>query len=286
MATYNTNATWSDGISDDFFAFMGTGQIAISSDFGNVEGAIRKYDMEDAVTISMPASTLTTKILSDVCTFNRADISNNGVVVSMGSRFSKSCSNFVNDTFIYFGMTAPTAAWTSTTLGVMFSTEPTAKLLSYVQDSDNKLNAAGLQKILGYSTGTGTLTINNIAKNFDNAKVTNVFGNGDGGLTNPNRATSFLAGDLIYFPSGIQLTFTVQLVDSSGNYTNSYDTPDYVNSTQTISATNPLSAAAYTQPTATNTTTTIGTFTATTTIGTTGVLTKTYLAPLLIKVVA
>jgi hypothetical protein len=286
MPTYTTNPlNWSATTTEEFFAFKGDGGLTITQSFGDVSGAIRKYDFEDAVLMSLPASVINLCIQStseidathNSATLTYADISGSGTVVSMGTRFKNIYKDFVGEVQDYFGISssASTTTWDVATLSLLFN-GTTSSAIQTRTDATKAITSSGFESLIRNS-GTGnncTLTVNNLAKNFENAHATDIFGN----KTVSKRKTQFVANDLIYFVDGVSVVFDVNLFDSVGE-TITYGTVDYLNSTGGLGTANGVNSALL----STASTTTIGTFSTEKTI-TASSLTKTYRAPLVIKI--
>jgi hypothetical protein len=297
-ASYNTNVdTWSASATTDFFAFKGEGGMTISQSFGDVSGAIRKYDLEDAIVFQLTKDTINNRInnttkqasfTDNTVSLSYADISGTGMeVVGMGSRFKKIYKDFVGEVQDYFGIVP--SAWDIPNISLLFNV-PTSTLIYNRTNEAGKLGELktdGFKALIQNSTTTTcNLRVDDLLKNFENAYKTNVFGNKNS--TIPNRRTQFCVDDLIYFKDGITVRFDVNLFDNSSNVAIANNTVDYINSVVNTtygglgSDTSNVNGAGMAS---TTTTTTIGDFTTTSNITTT-TLTKTYKAPLVIRIVA
>ena len=290
MPTYNTNpSTWSATTTDEFFAFKGDGGVSITQTFGDVSGAIRKYDMEDAVMINMKADTINTRIQSskfadfthDTVVLQYVDISNTDTVVfSMGSRFKKIYSDFVGEVQDYFGITdIATTTWDVSNIGLLFDL-PTATSIFNRTNTSREITTDGFKMLITNNTSQSCdLNVQTLLKNFENAYKSNVFGNASS-TTYPNRQKQFCPGDLIYFVNGITVKFSVNLIDISSNTLLANGDVDYLNSTTGLGAANGVNTSGIV-----TTTSTIGTFSTNQTITSTA-LSKTYKAPMVITIVA
>jgi hypothetical protein len=292
MPTYNTNTnpnTWATNETQDFFAFKGEGGLSITQTFGDVSGAIRKYDMEDAVMINMKADTINSRIQlpskeadfsHDTVSLLYTDISNaDTVVYSMGSRFKKIYSDFVGEVQDYFGITDITSTtWDVSNVGLLFDL-PTATSIIARTNSSREITTDGFKLLINNSntSNTCTLKLNGLLKNFENAYKTDVFAN----KSSSKRLKQFCPGDLIYFVDGITVNFSVNLIDNSSNTELANGNTDYYNSTTGLGAATSVNTTGIT----TTSTTTIGTFSTTSSI-TISELSKTYKAPMVIKIIA
>lgn len=295
--TYNTNPmSWTTTESGDFFAFKGEGGLNINQTFGDVSGAIRKYDMEDAVMINMKADTINTRIQSskladfthDTVVLQYIDISNTDTVVySMGNRFKRIYSDFVGEVQDYFGITdIATTTWDVANIGLLFDLSTATSIFSRTNTS-REITTDGFKMLITNNTSQSCdLNVKTLLKNFENAYKSNVFGNASL-TTNPNRQKQFCPGDLIYFVDGITVNFSVNLIDNSSNTLlanggiGSAGGVDYYNSTTGLGTANGINPDGI----ITTSTTTIGTFSTNQTI-TSNALSKTYKAPMVIKIVA
>jgi hypothetical protein len=289
MPRYNTNpSTWTVSETDDFFAFKGEGGLNITQTFGDVSGAIRKYDMEDAVVIHMKADTINTRIhpinkiadfAIDTVELSYIDISNtNTTVYSMGSRFKKIYSDFVGEVQDYFGITDITSTtWDVSNIGLLFDL-PTANKIKERTNLNREITTDGFKMLItNNTTHSCDLNVKGLLKNFENAYKSNVFNN----ALSTNRQKCFCPNDLIYFVDGITVNFSVNLIDNSSNALLANGVIDYINSTTGLGAANSINDTGI----STTSTTTIGTF-STTSIITLNALSKTYKAPMVIKIVA
>lgn len=292
--TYNTNPTsWLATESDDFFAFKGEGGLTITQTFGDVSGAIRKYDMEDAVMINMKADTINTRIqlskladfAHDTVVLQYIDISNTDTVVySMGNRFKKIYSDFVGEVQDYFGITdIATTTWDVANIGLLFDL-PTATSIFTRTNTSREITTDGFKLLITNNISQSCdLNVKTLLKNFENAYKSNVFGN----KSSTNRQKQFCPDDLIYFVDGITVNFSVNLIDNSSNTllanggVGSAGGVDYYNSTTGLGTATGVNTTGIT----TTGTTTIGTFSTNYQITSTA-LSKTYRAPMVIKIVA
>jgi hypothetical protein len=291
MPTYNINpSSWTTNETGDFFAFKGEGGLNITQTFGDVSGAIRKYDMEDAVMINMKADTINTRIQSskiadfvnDTVSLLYVDISNTDTVVySMGNRFKKIYSDFVGEVQDYFGITdIGTTTWDVANIGLLFDS-PTATSIFSRTNASREITTDGFKLLITNNTSQSCdLNVKTLLKNFENAYKSNVFGNASL-ITYPNRQKQFCPGDLIYFVDGITVNFSVNLIDNSSNTLLANGGVDYYNSTTGLGTATDVNTGGIT----TTSTTTIGTF-STTSLITSTALSKTYKAPMVIKIVA
>ena len=304
-ASYNTNIdTWSASATTDFFAFKGEGGMTISQSFGDVSGAIRKYDLEDAIVFQLKKDVINSNIDStknarfdkNTVSLSYADISGNGMdVVGMGSRFKKIYKDFVGEVQTYFGIVPLT--WDISNISLLFDL-PTSTLIFNRTNETGKLGELktdGFKALIQNSTTTTcNLRVDDLLKNFENAYKTNVFANASL-TTNPDRRTQFCVDDLIYFKDGITVRFNVNLFDNSGSnvYNNGVNVPiannsvDYINSVinTTYSGLGGDRSNVNSDGITTTSTTTIGEFSTTSTVTAT-TLSKTYKAPLVIRIVA
>ena len=280
MALYPTS-TWTSYTTDEFFAFEGSGSLSVDTvSFGDISGAIRKYDFEDAVVITLPLTTM--NLAGNNATTDEFNLVTPGTItaVDVGNKIKLVYTNFIAETRNYFGFSDST--YTSASLGLLFAPAVCTKIIantSSAAGTEGYLLPAGLTTIFADAATDGKLTstikMKNKKKNFDNANQTGVFGT-------RTATDAFAAGDLIYIDRGFSLTFEVNLFDSSSNtvgLANTTPNVDYI-SNQTAISTTPVVTT-----TVSSATTVAGNF-STTSVITTNNLKKTYIAPLIIKVVA
>jgi hypothetical protein len=291
MATYNTNITWSDATTSDFFAFKGDGILKLDADFGTVSGALRKYDMEKAIQMSIPVATINGLLTpgsekidipyATISTLTTANILDLGQIRFAYSDFVKECAD-------YFGLTI--TSWNTTSedgLKMLYTGTVASKIVANTDSAaavaaDKRLmTKSGFKEIITSSNATtaatSNLSVSELTKNFNNAKVSKVFAND----TNADRDTKFCANDLIFFNQGVSLTFSVVLEDTplTSGTTGPMGGPDYVN-TLTDLAGGLTNSSLFTTETSTNN----GYFTTTTALASSR-LSKTYRVPLVLKVV-
>ena len=297
--SYNINVdTWSASATTDFFAFKGEGGMTISQSFGDVSGAIRKYDLEDAIVFQLRKDIINSNIDStknarfdkNTVSLSYADISGNGMdVVGMGSRFKKIYKDFVGEVQTYFGIVPST--WDISNISLLFDLPTSTLIFNRTNEPGIKLGELktdGFKALIQNSTTTTcNLRVDDLLKNFENAYKTNVFANASS-TTNPDRRTQFCVDDLIYFKDGITVCFDVKLFDNSSNVAIANGDVDYINSvinTTYLGLGSDTSNVNSTGFSTTSTTTTIGQFSTSSTVNA-STLTKTYKAPLVIRIVA
>jgi hypothetical protein len=288
---YNTNTGWTPGTDNDFFAIKGDGTLLLDSSFGTIRGALRKYDMENAIHMSIPEARINAGVIvNDSIDISFSTISGLATsnVLDLG-QIQYAYKDFVKECADYFGVTITN--WNSTSedgLKMLFDTSIVSKIVGNTDnsassdDDKRRMTPAGFMNIMANTTAataalpTNKLTISQLTKNWNNAKETNAFNNS----TNSNRLGQFCDGDLIFFERGVSLSFTVNLIDvtlTSGLPTTLEGGPDYINST--VPATTGNSSIFMSQ-----TYTNHGYFSATTTL-VDNALKKVYVAPLLLKVI-
>jgi len=265
----------------------------LDADFGTVSGALRKYDMEKAIQMSIPVATINGLITTGVDNINipYATISalTTANILDLGQiRFAY--SDFVKECADYFGLTI--TSWNTTSedgLKMLYTGTVASKIVDNTDSAatiaaDKRLmTKSGFLEIITSSNNTiaatSNLSVSELTKNFNNAKVSKVFGNAN--AEHADRDTKFCVDDLIFFNQGVSLTFSVLLDDTplTSGSSGATGAPDYVNTLTNLAGGDTNSSLFTTQTTTNN-----GYFTTTTALASSR-LSKTYRVPLVLKVV-
>lgn len=234
-----------------YFAFTASGGFVMEQGFETItqltEASFNSYDMTNAVQVLFDVKTFNTKLgitkdsnnsvitatsydpvsetfSNDSITISAAEfktgIPNSGCIVSVG-KYSTLFSDFINYIHMYFGYAGGFASifnsgTTYDICGGLFNADSLYKLIK--QSSSNSGNGVYVNDL------SGSITISNINKLLRYAVDGNIFSNRDpSGNNGSNNASDpsfnynygvgdgFMAGDLIFVPSGTQITLNLNI---------------------------------------------------------------------------
>lgn len=278
--SFNRNdATHTGAYATSVYALSATGGFTMERRFADIHQYVPTepvhIDVTDAVQIMMNVSTFNTKLgafnsVSDSFANNSISISaaelisgvTKGAQVFSVGKYSTLYSDFTSYVATYFGYVGGFSSLFSGASEFAIDTDNTFTGASFVRLLNGEALAADGTYISDLS---GSITIGNITEILHYAVDANVFGNRDPTVKNWGIEDGFVAGDLIWVPTGTTVTLKLGI-----------DAESFL----PINNVGPTQAANLTQ----QTTYTNGNFTSTTS-ATTTLISRTLTAPLLIKLV-
>jgi len=279
--SFNRNdATHSGAYATSVYALSASGGFTMERRFADIHQYTPTepihIDVTDAVQIMMNVSTFNTKLgafnsVSDSFANNSISISaaelisgvTKGAQVFSVGKYSTLYSDFTSYVATYFGYVGGFSSLFSGASEFAIDTDNTFTGASFVRLLNGEAAAADGTYISDLS---GSITIGSITELLHYAVDANVFGNRDPNVKNWGIEDGFVAGDLIWVPTGTTVTLKLGI-----------DAESFL----PINNVGPAQAANLTQ----QTTYTNGNFTSTTSASTT-LISRTLTAPLLIKLVS